>query len=138
MRLFRHFCRSLALPMAAMMFLASMPLNVVHGAMVTTDQVIDLTAPQGDRARVEAFMARADVRAEMAAMGVDPDEATDRIAGLSDREILQIAAYIDQDPAGQSAIGVIVGALLLVFIILLITDIIGWTNVFPFVHSGPR
>jgi hypothetical protein len=124
--------------MAALMFLASMPLTVVHAAMVTTDQVIDQTALQGDRARVEAFMARADVRREMAAMGVDPDEAIDRIAGLSDREILQIATYIDQDPAGQSAVAAIIGALLLVFIILLITDLIGWTHVFPFVHSGPR
>lgn len=138
MTLFRRFCKSLALPMAAMMFLAAMPLNVVHAAMVTTDQVIDRTALQDDRARVEAFMARADVRREMAAMGIDADEASERIAGLSDREILRIATYIDQDPAGQSAVAAIIGALLLVFVILLITDLIGWTHVFPFVHSGPR
>ncbi len=37
-------------------------------------------------------------------------------------------------PAGGSAVGAIVGAGLVIFIVLLITDILGYTNVFTFVR----
>jgi hypothetical protein len=42
---------------------------------------------------------------------------------------------MDQLPAGGDGIGTIVGAAVLVFLILLITDILGFTHVFPFVKS---
>jgi len=42
---------------------------------------------------------------------------------------------MDHLPAGGDALGVIVGAGLLIFIILLITDILGLTDVFSFVKS---
>ena len=38
-------------------------------------------------------------------------------------------------PAGQGAIGVIIGAALIIFLVLLITDIVGITDVFPFVKK---
>jgi hypothetical protein len=42
---------------------------------------------------------------------------------------------MDQLPAGGDAVGVLIGASLFVFIVLLITDILGFTDVFPFVKS---
>ena len=53
---------------------------------------------------------------------------------LSDAQVREIAGQLDQLPAGQSAVGIIVGAILLVFLILLVTDLLGLTNVFPFVN----
>lgn len=135
---FRRFCKSLALPMAAVMLFASMPLHVARAAMVTTEQAVDEDLSDERRARVESFLAREDVRRQITAMGVDPEEAARRVAGLSDAEIGRIAGIMDRDPAGQSAVGAIVGAILVIFIILLITDLLGWTDVFPFVKSGPR
>ena len=81
---------------------------------------------------VLTYMARDDVRQELVNQGVDPDEAITRVAALSDAEISQIAQRIDQLPAGEGAVGAVVGALLLVFIILLITDVAGVTDVFDF------
>ena len=59
-----------------------------------------------------------------------------RVAALSDEEIEKIAGRIDELPAGQGAVGAIIGAAVLIFIILLITDLIGLTSVFGFTKKG--
>jgi hypothetical protein len=48
--------------------------------------------------------------------------------------VREIAGRLDQLPAGQSAVGAVVGAILIIFLVLLITDLLGLTNVFPFVR----
>ena len=80
------------------------------------------------------FMARDDVRAGLIELGVDPALATARVAGLSDAEIGDIAGRLDQLPAGQDIVGAILSTALVIFLVLLITDILGLTNVFPFVR----
>lgn len=108
-----------------------------QAAMVSTGEVIagddSLTS---DRDRLNALMQREDVRAEMRRQGVDPDEAAARVAALSDAEVAQLTAQIDELPAGQSAIGVIVGAIVLVFLVLLITDLLCLTSVFDFTRCA--
>ncbi len=59
--------------------------------------------------------------------------APGNIPGAPGREILRVADRIPEMPAGGSALGVIIGAGLVVFIVLLVTDILGFTHVFPFV-----
>ena len=134
----RRFSRFIALPMAALMMAASMPLTAARAAILGTDQVVAPSQAAADRARVAAFIARDDVRAEMRKMGVDPAETERRVAVMSDVEIGQIAARIDEAPAGQDAVGAIVGAAVLIFIILLITDLAGVTDIFPFVKKQTR
>lgn len=103
--------------------------------MVGTDAVIAGQQAADQRAQVADFMAREDVKQIMTQYGVDPVEAQLRVDSLSNEELANLANSIDQLPAGGSAVGVIVGAALLVFIILLITDLVGLTHVFPFVKS---
>ena len=103
--------------------------------MVGTDAVIAGQQAADQRAQVADFMAREDVKQVMTQYGVDPVEAQQRVDSLSNEELANLANSIDQLPAGGSAVGVIVGAALLVFIILLITDLVGLTHVFPFVKS---
>ncbi len=82
---------------------------------------------------MQNYMAREDVRQEILSMGVSPEEADVRVSALSDAEIVSLADTIQESPAGASAVGAIVGgAALIVFIVLLITDITGHTNVFSF------
>ncbi len=134
----RKYSRIIALPLAVLMMAVTMPLGVAQAALVGTDQVVAPSQAEADRARVAAFVAREDVRAEMRKMGVDPDEAKRRVAVMSDVEIQRVAARIDQTPAGQGAIGVIVGAVVLIFIVLLVTDLLGLTDIFPFVKRNNR
>jgi len=129
---FQRICRALALPMALVMFVEVGPLPVAHATMVSTEQVIREDAATEDRARVMNFLAREDVRREIEALGIDPEEAAARTKALSDEEITRIAHKLDETAVGQDAVAVIVGALLLVFVILLITDLLCWTKVYPF------
>jgi hypothetical protein len=84
------------------------------------------------KARIATFLDRSDVRSQLESMGVNPADAKARVATLTDDEAAQLAAKIDNLPAGGDAAGALIGALLIVFIVLLITDILGVTHVFPF------
>ena len=136
MTFLRGIGRAVALPVALAMVLASMPLGAVQAGLVPTEQVIDGAAVASERAKVTAFLARAEVRRQMAAFGVDVAEAQARVAGLSDAEVRRIAGRIDELPAGEGAAGAIIGVALIVFLVLLVTDLMGYTNVFPFTKKG--
>jgi hypothetical protein len=127
--------RAIAIGMAIVMLATSLPINFAQAAMVTTDQVVAQSELAGDRERVARFMAREDVRQQLLALGIDPDEAAQRTNTLSDDEVRQIAGKLDELPAGQGAVGIIVGAILIVLLVLLITDLVGVTNVFPFIKA---
>ena len=103
-----------------------MPLPASAG-IVTTDQIY----ASAERDRVRDFMLREDVRAQMQSLGVDADSVHERVDAMTDEEVSKLAGRIDQAPAG----GDVLGILFAVFIILLVTDILGLTKVFPFTRS---
>jgi len=102
----------------------SMPVSSLAG-IVTTDQV---TAGV-ERDLVRSFLDRDDVRTRLQELGVDPAAARARVNALNGDEVAALAGRIDQLPAGGTDL---LGVLLFVFIVLLITDILGYTKVFPF------
>ena len=134
MKRFNLLGRTMVRLMTAVMMLVSMPIGYAQAGMVTTDQVLDAASLVEARENVEAFFARDDVRQQMEALGVDPDEAVSRAATMTDAEVMQIAGQLEQLPAGQDALSAILGAALIIFLILLITDVLGLTNIFPFVR----
>ena len=134
MKRFNLLARTMVRLMAAVMVLVSMPIGYAQAGMVTTDQVLDAAAVAQTREKVVEFLAREDVRQQMEMLGVDPDDASARAASMTDAEVMQIAGQLDQLPAGQDALGAILGAALVIFLILLVTDILGLTNIFPFVR----
>ena len=131
----RDLRRALAVSLAILMAVTTLPMGLAQAKMVTTDQVIEQTSLSDDRERVRDFLAREDVRQQMIRLGVDPDEAASRIDSLSDEEIQQIAGRMDELPAGEGTVGIIVGAALIIFLVLLITDLLGLTDVYPFVKK---
>jgi len=96
--------------------------------LVTTDEALVTSVQQ----RVGALLARTEVRDALAARGVDAGQVEARVAALTDDEARVLADRLDQMPAGASDI---LGILFAIFIILLITDILGLTKVFPFTRS---
>jgi hypothetical protein len=126
--------RPVALAMVLIIAFVSMPVGVARAALIGTDQVIGAAPDASDRARVRAFLEREDVRAQLVMLGIDPSEATARVASLSDEEVRQISGHLGQLPSGEGAIGAIIGAAVLIFLVLLITDLLGLTDVFPFVR----
>ena len=104
--------------------------------MIGTDRVIEQTEVDEARATVGSFMAREDVKGQMEAFGVDPSEAQARVDTLSDQEAVDLAQRIEKAPAGQGVVGPIIGAAVLIFLVLLITDLLGFTSVFGFTNKG--
>jgi hypothetical protein len=139
MNMLRRVRKPVAAALAVMMTLLSAPVIPAQAAIVGTDQIIGSSDAARDSAtardKVSAFLAREDVRAELQRLGLSPEEAEKRVGALSDEEIDMIAGKIDTLPAGEG-IGAIVGAIVLVFIILLVTDLLGLTDVFGFTRKG--
>jgi hypothetical protein len=112
-----------------------LPLPVQAG-MLPTDSA--LAGASGARDRIATLLERRDVQAQLEAYGVNPADVKARVARLSDDEAAQLAGRIGDLPAAGDAAGALIGALLIVFIVLLITDILGVTHVFPFTKPIKR
>ena len=136
MKFLRMYRRLIAIPTAAMMMLLVLPYGAAQAAMISTEQAVAAPATTRTaaeaRAHVMGLLRRADVQAEMRAQGVDPAEAIERVKAMSDREVQQASGKIDASPAGGSVIGIVLGSILFVFLVLLLTDILCLTSVFPF------
>ena len=90
--------------------------------MVSTDQAIGQDVVEQERARVQAFLDRADAREQLKAMGVDDLAAKDRVAGLTDREVHTLAQKLETLPAGgelnnRQVIAIVLIVLLVVLLI---------------------
>lgn len=131
--------RFIILVLAVTLGLQSMLLVPAHAAMVSTgDAIAGDSSVATDRDRLNALMQREEVRQEMRRNGIDPDEAAARVAALSDAEVAEVTAKLDELPAGQSAIGIIVGAAVLIFLVLLITDLLCLTSIFNFTRCAAK
>jgi len=104
---------------------------VAQATLITSEQVADSQTAQNNRERVREFFDRADVQTQLQSRGISADSAKTRVDMMTDNEIASINGHLDNLPAGGTDI---LGFFLLIFIILLITDILGLTNVFSFVR----
>ena len=124
------FRRSISVALIVSMLGMGLPLSAQAG-MVPTPAV----AAEPAKERIISLIERSDVRAQLQSFGVNPADAKARVAALSDAEAAQLAARLDSLPAGADGGGSIIGALVLIFLVLLLTDILGFTHVFPFTRS---
>jgi hypothetical protein len=111
--------------------------SLVHaapGALISAEQVAAdqaaaaASAASPAHAQLHAALDREDLVAKLAAHGVPVDALRSRVDALTDAEAVALVARIDTAPAGAG----IVSTLFTVFVILLVTDILGFTKVFPF------
>lgn len=96
--------------------------------LVSTQSVLANDSGQADRERIHQLLNRADIQDALVEQGVDLDEVDARVAALSDAEAQEMANQLEELPAGAG----VIGALFAVFVILLVTDILGLTDVYPF------
>ena len=135
MKRVRRKLKPVSILMVMLLSMLVMPYQPVLASMVGTEQILNTEQGQAARDRVQRFLDREDVRHALMAQGIDPLEAKSRVDSLSDAEVARLSNKIEGLPAGGDVLGVLVGAALLVFIILLITDILGLTDVFTFVKK---
>jgi len=101
----------------------------VHAGMLPTE------AANPERSHVLTVLERSDVQAALQAHGVSLADVKARVAAMTDDEVTQLAGQIDSLPAGGSDLLTII---LVVFIVLLITDLLGLTHIFPFTSKSAK
>ncbi len=131
MNFFRHIARHTARLVVALVALSSLAMPAAQAALIGTEAVVAQSAADAQRDELKALLARDEVRAQLEEWGVDAADALARVDRLSPAEVEQMHARMEELPAGGDAIG----ALVFVFLVLLFTDILGFTDVFPFVNS---
>jgi hypothetical protein len=128
--------RSLAWLLVAALLWVGALVPAAHAAVVASEAALATSASgDADRARVADFLARADVRSQLESLGVDPDQARERVALLTDEEAASLAGKLDELPAGGIGVLGVIGILALVFLMLVLFDYFGITDIFPWVRS---
>jgi hypothetical protein len=110
--------------------LAALSLSA-QAAMIGTEAVLAAQNRQVTEDKVKLALARDDVSSQLQKMGVNPDDARQRVAALNDQELENLSHRLDRLPAG----GDFFGTVGLIFIILIITDLLGFTKIFPFTRA---
>ena len=100
-------------------------------AMIGSEALVQASRRDATEAKVLEALSRPALVQQMENLGVDPAAARDRVAALTDDELAALDQRLDSLPAG----GDVVGALVFVFVLLLVTDILGLTKVFPFTRA---
>lgn len=138
MKFIRRKISFVSMLMVTVMLSIAVPYQPLLAAMVPTEAIIDSNNAEEARDYLKNLIFRNEIRRSLISHGIDPNEAKSRVDSLSDSEAIAVADRIENLPAGGDAIGVIVGAALIVFLVLLITDILGYTDVFPFVKAQKK
>ena len=116
---------SLVAVLAVSLFASSIQ-SAAYAGVISTQQYLTAVDREATRARIDAVLAREEVRSKLEQYGVDPAETDARLAALTDQELEQLAAELENMPAGGSALAV-VGV---VFIVLLILELTGVVDIF--------
>mgnify|MGYP001823216094 CR=1 FL=1 len=109
--------------------LMSMSFTSARAAMISNDVVINHVQHSNAKAELLQTINRSDVKQQLLDMGVNPENIESRIKLMTHEEISQLNQQIGELPAG----GDVLGVLLIIFIVFVITDIIGATDIFPFI-----
>jgi uncharacterized protein DUF6627 len=135
MSIFRRFTK----PITHLILLGFLALTLhvpaVQAGLVGTDAIVNAHQAQQARDHVRAMLDRADVQQQLLSQGVNPGEVQARVNALTSEEAQQLATRLDQLPAGGVDALVIAAV---VFFALLATDILGYTDIFPFVKKPAR
>ncbi len=110
--------------------LTGLPLVGAQAAIISNQQIINKASQANDKQALLRTINRQDVQQKLLSMGVNPADIKGRINQMTHEEVAQLNQHINELPAG----GDVLGAVVLVFLVFVITDVIGATDVFPFIH----
>jgi hypothetical protein len=127
----RFFLKVLSLFLVASLIVAPVQIAQASDVMVSTDAAIAYDQAELNREQLLAMLDSDAVVQALEIRGVTPADARARVAALSDEELRTLGTQLDSLPAG----GNVVGVLFSVFVILLVTDLLGLTDVFPFTRN---
>lgn len=100
--------------------------QVSSAGMIGTDYLLESEARAASISRLELLLAREDVAQQLVDLGVDQEVVAARLQGLSNAELITLEGQINEQVAGGDALGVIG----VVFLVLLILELVGVTDIF--------
>jgi len=121
----KRFCGTLCA--VALFMSATAP---AQAALVGTNEVLSQAQASADRTHLLQMLERDAVRDRLSAMGVDPADARERVQRMTDQEVAQLQGRLEEVPAGGDGLGLVV----FIFVVFIVTDAIGATDIFPFVQ----
>ena len=123
-------CRLLTVLLAvSILFFSVQP--AVNAAIVSTSEMVATEQTKVDREYLLKSLEREEVRTALTSQGVDLEMAKQRVASMTDEEVKALNQKMEEMPAGGGVVGVVI----IIFLVLVITDLVGWTDVFPFVNK---
>lgn len=117
--------RLIIVPLLIMFSIVSVLIPAAQAAVIDTRTIL-ATQADSPKTEVQAFLAREEVREQMVELGVNPDDASGRVAALTDQELTLLQYHINDLPAGSSALALL-GA---VFLVLIVLELVGVTHIF--------
>ena len=112
--------------LAMFMWMTSLP---VQAAMMSTQQIMQTQQTEMERDNIAQLLNREDVQQQLKAMGVSPQHVQNRVNLMTNSEVAELNQHLSDLPAGGNVVGVV----LVVFLVFVITDVLGATNIFPFI-----
>jgi hypothetical protein len=134
MVLIRKLSKPTAIFLSFYMLILACPYHSAWAAMIGTESILNVDRGQSPRDYLNKLLVREDVQEALISQGIDPQEAKARVESLSDAEVNDIVNKLDQLPAGGVLETILIIAFL-VFAIFIVTDIAGYTDIFPFIKK---
>jgi len=100
--------------------------QVAPAGMISTGQIVDNEVRANTLSRIELLLAREDVAKQMVALGVEQEQVMARLDAMTTAELIELESRFDEQVVGGDALGII-GA---VFLVLLILELVGITDIF--------
>ena len=107
---------------------------MASSAIITTDEAIQLQQNDINREYILSMLQKDELQQQLADYGLDAQLAAERVSHMTDAEIALLNERLNEMPAGEGVVGTIV----LIFIVFIITDALGATDIFPFVRPINR
>lgn len=104
--------------LVTVLLFAGLASSNTHAGIVSTGDVVTEQQNTVNREQLIQDLDRAEVRAELERFGVDPEQAQDRVAAMTDAEVLELSAGVDQFIAAGDA-GVVTILLVIILFVLL-------------------
>lgn len=123
------FKQALAITLSTLLLIS--PVTPGYAAFMATEDLLAQEQQEATQNRLVELLHTEQARVALLNMGVAPEKALERVQRLTPQELAQLNSQLDQLPAGGSNI---LGVLVLIFVVFVITDMLGATDIFPFVH----
>lgn len=101
--------------------------GIANAGIVSSSDIVAAEQIQLDRSQLRNLLAKQDVQAQLVSMGVDVAAAQARVDTMTEQEVQQLSAKMQEMPAGAG----FVETLVLAFLVLVVLEVTGVTDVLP-------